>query len=622
MKMKNYVTKLVLSATLSILFAGIMHAQTITLKFTALHTCAHIPLDSVKIKNTTNSTDTLLVYPDTTLSIVLTSINAYFQQTENNFEVSNNFPNPFSNRTSFNLNIKKDEEVSISIYDINGKKVIHNSYNLEKGKHEFSFSGGSSVAYFAQIETSDSKQGLKMFQISTENEGKSRLVYEGMSNSAFETRQTLSNFVYNIGEQLEFIGYVTKNSISQSQTLTGSPSSSQNYIFSIAATNLPAQPSAIIGNQTLCQGNNGISYQVTNVSGITYNWAYSGSGATIASGQGSNSITVNYASNATSGNLSVTPSNACGNGPAASIPITVNALPAQPGSISGLNSQTPNATNQIYNINTVPGATSYNWTVPNGWSISSGQGTTQIGVTVGGVGSNGLITVKAINSCGESNSSTLSVTVSDPSVFNCGQDFTDTRDGQVYGTVVINDRCWMKKNMNYSGHTHGESFCYGNNPNNCNIFGRLYTFRAATDGQGHSSLSPSGLQGICPDGWHLPSDLEWYQMENFVDNTINSPTATGWRGLNGGTKLKTNLYWEEGIGTNNYGFTALPGGRRSNIGDFSGLGMQAWFWTSSIHVDIINAWPRILYANEPGIWRRPNTHYDNAMSVRCVRLNW
>jgi hypothetical protein len=97
---------------------------------------------------------------------------------------------------------------------------------------------------------------------------------------------------------------------------------------------LPMQPSTITGPTSVCQGASNVSYSVTNVPGISYNWSYSGSGFTITSGAGTHAITGNFSASATSGTLTVTPSNACGNGPAQSVSVTVDPNSTAPTNVS------------------------------------------------------------------------------------------------------------------------------------------------------------------------------------------------------------------------------------------------------------------------------------------------
>lgn len=129
-------------------------------------------------------------------------------------------------------------------------------------------------------------------------------------------------------------------------------------------------------------------------------------------------------------------------------------------------------------------------------------------------------------------------------------DASDTvtdNDGNTYGIVIIGDQCWMDSNMRVgtqvsAGSQQGndgtiQKYCYNNNSANClsgaNPDGGLYVWNEAMQ----YSIS-EGAQGICPNGWHIPTDDDWYYLENFLDSAINNPNSTGWRGIDGGTKLK------------------------------------------------------------------------------------
>ncbi|MCB9044500.1 MAG: hypothetical protein H6550_00030, partial [Chitinophagales bacterium] len=166
----------------------------------------------------------------------------------------------------------------------------------------------------------------------------------------------------------------------------------------------PAQPSAITGNSPVCAGSTQ-TYAVTNVPFVVYTWS-TPAGWTLTAGQGTNSVT--YTVGATSGTITVTPSNDCGTGIAGSRNIVVDvAPPANTSAIAGLNNPCQNSS-QTYSVTNVSGVT-YTWAVPADWTINAGQGTNLIAVTVGSV--NGNITVVPSNGCGNGATSTLPVTV-------------------------------------------------------------------------------------------------------------------------------------------------------------------------------------------------------------------
>lgn len=211
--------------------------------------------------------------------------------------------------------------------------------------------------------------------------------------------------------------------------------------------------------------------------------------------------------------------------------------------------------------------------------------------------------------------------------FICGELLTDDRDGQTYATVQIGDQCWMAENLNYgtmisSGayqNNNGvpEKYCYNNSTTYCDNLGGLYQWNEMMNYN-----STAGGQGLCPDGWHVPTDQEWFVMENFVDPSISNINITGWRGSSAGKKLKNSGYgppfnWPSGnTGTNESGFTALPGGIRLTSGSTGYNPTNATFWTSSLNGSY--PWEREMYYTYNSVYRSP-TAPTFGMSVRCIK---
>ncbi len=131
----------------------------------------------------------------------------------------------------------------------------------------------------------------------------------------------------------------------------------------------------------------------------------------------------------------------------------------------------------------------------------------------------------------------------DYSYQKCGDTLTDARDGQKYATVCIGKQNWMAQNLNYDA---TGSACYNNIPGNCTIYGRLYDWNTVMQGASASDSDPSGVQGVCPKGWHVPSKAEW-------DKLIIS---LGGKDAAGFSLMSTT--W--GSGTNSSGFNVLPAG--------------------------------------------------------------
>jgi uncharacterized protein (TIGR02145 family)/uncharacterized repeat protein (TIGR02543 family) len=187
-----------------------------------------------------------------------------------------------------------------------------------------------------------------------------------------------------------------------------------------------------------------------------------------------------------------------------------------------------------------------------------------------------------------------------------GATFTDTRDGNVYRRVVIGSQVWMGENLNYNA---SGSVCYNNGADSCAKYGRLYNWSTAMNGASSSSLSPSGVQGACPVGWHIPSDAELTTLIDFVGGASTA-----------GTKLKSTSGWNDymgksGNGTDEYGFLALPGGRGYSGGSFSSAGNSGYWWSATEH-EANGARFLVMDYNEDVEW---NINIKTGLfSVRCV----
>ena len=181
----------------------------------------------------------------------------------------------------------------------------------------------------------------------------------------------------------------------------------------------------------------------------------------------------------------------------------------------------------------------------------------------------------------------------------------DSRDGQTYKTVTIGSQVWMAENLNFE--VEG-SYCYGGLDSNCTKYGRLYTWIAATDGGNYFSVHP--LQGICPEGWHLPDSTEWGTLIRSVGDTLTA-----------GGVLKSASGWaNEGNGTDLYGFSALPAGYRSVSGKSDNETYIAYFWNSTINSDA--TWAFSVYIDFTGDRVYKSRDFLNdALSVRCLKGN-
>jgi uncharacterized protein (TIGR02145 family) len=183
-------------------------------------------------------------------------------------------------------------------------------------------------------------------------------------------------------------------------------------------------------------------------------------------------------------------------------------------------------------------------------------------------------------------------------------------DGNVYNTVQIGNQCWTQSNLKVSKYRNGDTIptglsnsawenttfgayaIYNNDPVNNGLYGKLYNHYAVTDSR-----------GLCPTGWHVPTDGEWTTLENHLGgssvaggalkSTVTLPTPGGWNPPNTGA-------------TNSSGFTALPGGFRNNLGELHSMSYYGHWWSSSTPFG-------------PGAWYC-SLFYDNSLINRSLIL--
>ena len=291
----------------------------------------------------------------------------------------------------------------------------------------------------------------------------------------------------------------------------------------------------------------------------------------------------------------------------------------------------PNTTQIVWNWNTVSGATGYKWNITNDYGTATDMGTSTTKTETVLI-CNTLYTryVWAYNGCGYSTPVTLTQTTL--ACWNCGNPVIDIRDGQNYNTVLIGTQCWFAQNLNVGIRIDGsanqtnnstiEKYCYNNDDANCAVYGGLYQWDELMNYTTSSNANPSGRQGICPTGWHVPSDAEWCQMETLLDATLICDDEY-WRGTDAGGKLKEagTVHWASPNtgATNSSGFTALPGGEIAIGGGLYGITTTAWFWSSAESSDDYSkAWFRYLKYNQADVDRQ---YYKKGygFSGRCCK---
>jgi uncharacterized protein (TIGR02145 family) len=214
-----------------------------------------------------------------------------------------------------------------------------------------------------------------------------------------------------------------------------------------------------------------------------------------------------------------------------------------------------------------------------------------------------------------------------PHVFLCGDTIKDARDGQIYGTVKIGSQCWMKQNLNVGtkvevaaeqANNHIlEKYCFNGLESNCDVYGGLYQWaemvqylNGATNASNWNPVPSGNIRGICPTGWHIPTDAEWTAL---ID------TLGGYWEAGGKLKEPGTVHWadpNEGA-TNETGFTALGAGARFYEGTYYYLRGFTYFWTAT-HYGQNVAWHYNLLNFAPNANRDYKMRTDG-FSVRCLK---
>jgi uncharacterized protein (TIGR02145 family) len=219
--------------------------------------------------------------------------------------------------------------------------------------------------------------------------------------------------------------------------------------------------------------------------------------------------------------------------------------------------------------------------------------------------------------------------------------FTDPRDGIKYKWVKIGDQIWMAENLkakkysdgtpirlvqsNQSSHPTIARFRYKHKRSYAAKYGELYTWPAATRGK-KSKSNPSNVQGICPDGWHIPSKNEWEQLAEFISKDKGPYLKNGDIRLYVGKHLKSEKVWSNNYswlneykGTDDYDFEGLPGGCHTSEGKFIQEGDYAYWWSTTYwHYGNFAIYAALSYSNI-NFYTNYYTHCRDAFSVRCVK---
>ncbi len=585
---------------LLILATACLYAQGdgITLRFSANHTCSFAELDSVVIENLTQGGSTVLHYPDTVITFIITDIHTP-GGIHDALYLSQNYPNPFSGKTNIDMFVPGSDQFYINVYDLTGRIVVSYEKWLEQGMHHFAFYGCNKQTYVFTVSSQLYVQRRLMIQLDGGGGSSSRVIYKGQTQQTkSQPMASPSEFDFQMGDELRFTGYVTDGFGSvDHEVITDTPAADRDYLFDIV-NSPPGQPSEISGDHSVAAHETGLVYEVDAVQGVIYQWSVP-AGWTITAGQGSHAITVDAGDE--TGDITVVAENDCGIGPERTMAVSIHytltlvANPPRGGSVQG-DGKYVEGTDVAVTATPEEGWEFVNWTSEDNTEVSDKADFT-FSMPSGDI----KLTANFF-------------TEEDPDIIY-GDGVTDI-DGNDYITVIIGDQEWMAENLRVTRYRDGTAIptgldntewvnttigayaVYDHNAGNTDgidspeemvaIYGKLYNWFAVDNSS-----------GLCPDGWSVPGNADWTQLAHYV---ASQGYPIEWDNPNGGgNALKScrqvdspmggdcdtseHPRWDAHdthYGFNEFGFSSLPGGYRwGTSGNYSFIGKFSFWWSSS-----------------------------------------
>ena len=542
--------------------------STITLTFTGRNqNNAYVRLDNVTIQNLTRGWTEAIFFPDTVYTLTIgTGISDYAG--ENEMQV---MPNPFDGRTQLNLCLAQGESVRMVIVDITGKKCAEYNGRLSEGDNIFEIMLTTPQTYILSVQTSEGTHSVKM--VNTGRAGENRIMLMGgEGNMTKVSIKSTTSHIFELGDEMRYTGYSQQsNGLIPSTPVTQNQYESETITLHFTLENDAELP--IVA--TVAASNIGMNTATTGGN------VFSDGGAPVIARGVCYSVTPNP---------------------------TLSESHTSDG--TGTGAFTSNLTNLVEN-------TTY---------YVRAYATNSAGTAYG----------QEVNFTTETGSSTGQSCPGTPTV-------TDY-DGNVYHTVQIGTQCWTRENMRTTHYSNGDPIAEGiayssdipyryapdGNAANVTSYGYLYNWPAVMHGDSSSNANPSGIQGICPAGWHVPSAAEWDQLATYV----NSQSEFLCGGYNNyiAKALASNIGWNyyyvsnacavcNNLTLNNAtGFSAMPAGESYGTYHY-GFGDMAAFSTSTLEDDDEIEMRGFCY-DDPDLTQYlcdADGDLEEGYSVRCVR---
>ena len=658
--------KKILSFSFILVLCVGVFAQSVTLTFTGRDANEQwIQLNRVVITNLTKGWQETIYWPDTILTMQNgTGIDDYANN--GGFGLMQNNPNPFNGTTDVLLAVADAGAVTLEITDVNGRIVeMQNFASLQVGINTFRVTLSAAGTYILTARQNGKTSSVKMVNNGGGNGDGIEYVgiVETMCTSSLQPKSLIRGNTTNpftFGDNLSFVGYVVLNgtedesyhivqTIDSSQTIMlhffiGVPLVTTSEITDITGT------SAVCGGTIISNGGDVLSRGVcwdtlpnpvqSIFSGSHFTTDGSGDGEFTSNITGLTEQTTYYV------RAYARNSSGVGYGEERTFTTTYSVPTVTTSVVSDItDSSAICGGNVMYDggaevtARGVCWSTSPNPTIEDNHTMD-GSGTGSFTSSLTGLVINSIYYVRAYatNSMGTGYGSQVAFNSTSLGAQPCrGTPTLTDVDGNTYNTVQIGWQCWMKENLRTKKYADGTSISQGsdtstsvaywyypdNNSTNFSTYGLLYNWKAVLWNSSSSSANPSGVQGICPTGWHVPSDAEWTQLTDYVSS--QSQYVCGSNNTYIAKALASTTGWSSstttcGVGNtpsnnNATGFNALPAGYYA--GRYYDFGHDAHFWSATENSSG-NAYRRRLYYHYASVNRNYGNEYYG-FPVRCLR---
>lgn len=617
----------------------------------------HIPLHHVTVFNLDQLWEEVLYYPDTTLVLGTVGVDSYNVQ---DVQLMQNVPNPFDGITEFALVLPEGGDVQMEIYDIAGRLAVGRHFSdLQAGTHLFQTTLASPQTYLLSAKVEGGQMTIKMV-----NEGHgagNTIQHLGMANLQGDFTLYLKNdkysggYPFSVGDEMKYTGYaLIDGGMKESNIIQCHQNNNDTYTLQFdvtAPTVTTASANSITSYSAICGGNVTVSGGSPVVArgvcwSTSHNPTLSNSYVENGTGLGSFTCSITGLTTGTTYYVRAYATNGVGTAYGSEKSFTTLSLPTvTTNTVTNIMGVTATSGGQVTSdggdyvtARGVCWSTSQNPT-ESGSHTTNGNGTGSFTSNITGLSTSTTYYVRAYatNSVGtaygeQRSFTTLNACPDSPTI-------TDY-DGNIYNTVQIGSQCWMAENLRTTHYANGASITLGtdtstitayryypgNSASYVSSYGYLYNWKALMRNYtGGDNANPSGVQGVCPSGWHLPSFAEWEQLGLYLES--QSLYQCGGENEYVAKSIASTTGWDESsyfcsIGNdqasnNSSGFNAKPTGYYYS-GGTSGFGSSTVFWNTCVNAN--QGIPCLVFSMiSSSFFNHYTAHKSQGLPVRCVK---